>query len=113
MQIIERGCALLGYAPIGHLAFVVLSTRVRPAATLPGGHMVRLVAESRWLQIPLQVWAAHRLQPQNCLLHLSMQSFMTAAAVTSCSIVQLKDGFVDRNAAFYTAAVLCSITRGS
>ncbi len=59
MQIIERGCALLGYAPIGHLAFVVLATRVRPAATLPGGHMVRLVAESRWLQIPLQVWAAH------------------------------------------------------
>ncbi len=55
LQIIERGCALLGYAPIGHMAFVVLATRVRPAATLPGGHLVRLVAESRWLQVPLQV----------------------------------------------------------
>ncbi len=79
MQIIERGCALLGYAPIGHLAFVVLATRVRPAATLPGGHMVRLVAESRWLQVPLQVWAAPQLQAQaqNCL---RVRSFMTAAA---------------------------------
>ena len=55
MQIIERGCALLGYIPVGHMAFVVVATRVRPAATLPGGHLVRLVADSRWLQIPLQV----------------------------------------------------------
>ena len=37
------------------MAFVVLATRIRPAATLPGGHLVRLVAESRWLQVPLQV----------------------------------------------------------
>lgn len=37
------------------MAFVILATRVRPAATLPGGHLVRLVADSRWLQIPLQV----------------------------------------------------------
>ena len=55
MQVIERGCALLGYAPIGLMAFVILATRVRPAATLPGGHLVRLVAESRWLQVPLKV----------------------------------------------------------
>ncbi|KAL3148494.1 hypothetical protein ABBQ38_013936 [Trebouxia sp. C0009 RCD-2024] len=53
-EVIERGCALLGYAPIGLMAFVILATRVRPAATLPGGHLVRLVADSRWLQIPLQ-----------------------------------------------------------
>ncbi len=33
---------------------VVLATRVRPAATLPGGHIVRLVVEHRWLQLPLQ-----------------------------------------------------------
>lgn len=59
LQIIERGCALLGYAPIGLMAFVVLATRIRPAATLPGGHLVRLVAESRWLQVPLQVCLQH------------------------------------------------------
>lgn len=41
------------------MAFVVLATRIRPAATLPGGHLVRLVAESRWLQVPLQVCLQH------------------------------------------------------
>eukprot|EP00891_Asterochloris_glomerata_P005930 jgi/Astpho2/5930/Aster-02418 len=39
MQIVERGCALLGYVPIAGTAMVVLATRVRPAATLPGGHI--------------------------------------------------------------------------
>lgn len=58
-QVVERGCALLGFAPIGPVAFVVLATRLRPAATLPGGHLVRLVADSKWLHIPLQV---HQLQ---------------------------------------------------
>ena len=57
VQIVDRGCALLGYAPIGPVAFVVLATRVRPAATLPGGHLVRLVADSKWLHVPLQVGA--------------------------------------------------------
>lgn len=56
-QVVDRGCALLGYAPIGPVAFVVLATRVRPAATLPGGHLVRLVADSKWLHVPLQVQA--------------------------------------------------------
>ena len=94
MQIIERGCALLGYAPIGHLAFVVLATRVRPAATLPGGHLVRLVAESRWLQVPLQVWAAHQIQAQNCLPDLSVQSFMTAAAVLHAALSSRRMGLL-------------------
>lgn len=44
--------------------------------------------------------------------NLSMQSFMTSAAITSCSIVQPKDGFVHSNAALHTAAVIC-ITRGA
>ena len=54
MQIVERGCALLGYVPIAGTAMLVLATRVRPAATLPGGHVVRLVVEHKWLQLPLQ-----------------------------------------------------------
>ena len=54
MQVLERGCALLGYVPIAGTAMVVLATRVRPAATLPGGHIVRLVVEHKWLQLPLQ-----------------------------------------------------------
>jgi hypothetical protein len=54
-QIMERGCALLGYAPIGNIGMLLLATRLRNAATLPGGHIIRLVTESRWLQLPLQV----------------------------------------------------------
>ena len=55
LQILERGCALLGYAPIGNTGMLLLATRLRSAAVLPGGHTIRLVAESRWLQISLLV----------------------------------------------------------
>ena len=54
-QIVERGCALLGYVPIGNVGMLLLATRLRTAALLPGGHAVRLVTESRWLQLPLEV----------------------------------------------------------
>ena len=56
MQIVERGCALLGYVPIGNIGMLLLATRLRTAAVLPGGHAVRLVTESRWLQLPLEVF---------------------------------------------------------
>lgn len=55
----ERGCALLGYVPIGNIGMLLLATRLRNAATLPGGHVMRLVTESRWLQLPLPVWLSH------------------------------------------------------
>ena len=55
LQIVERGCALLGYVPIGNIGMLLLATRLRTAAVLPGGHAVRLVTESRWLQLPLEV----------------------------------------------------------
>ena len=54
-QILERGCALLGYAPVGNIGLLLLATRLRTAATLPGGHIVRLVTESRWMLLPLEV----------------------------------------------------------
>ncbi|KAK9818315.1 hypothetical protein WJX72_010447 [[Myrmecia] bisecta] len=65
-EIVERGCALLGYAPVGNVGMVLLATRVRPVATLPGGHVVKLVAESKWLQVPLQEFGDHgkRLSPE-------------------------------------------------
>ena len=50
----ERGVALLGFAAIGSSGLVLLATRTRPAAVLPGGHVVRLVTESRWIAVPLQ-----------------------------------------------------------
>jgi hypothetical protein len=64
-QILERGCALLGYAPIGNVGMLLLATRLRSAAVLPGGHVIKLVTESRWLQLPLEVRActSHLLSP--------------------------------------------------
>lgn len=66
MQIVERGCALLGYVPIGNIGMLLLATRLRTAAVLPGGHAVRLVTESRWLQLPLEV-SFHVTSAQNAL----------------------------------------------
>ncbi len=50
----ERGVALLGFAAIGSAGLVLLATRTRAAAALPGGHVVRLVTEHRWVTVPLQ-----------------------------------------------------------
>ena len=46
--------ALLGYVAIGSAGMVLLAARTRPAAVLPGGHVMRLVTESRWVTVPLQ-----------------------------------------------------------
>ncbi|BDA46239.1 probable phosphoinositide phosphatase SAC9 [Coccomyxa sp. Obi] len=63
IEIMERGCALLGYVPIGNVGMLLLATRLRNAATLPGGHIMRLVTESRWMQIPLPE-SGQRLTPE-------------------------------------------------
>eukprot|EP00884_Botryococcus_braunii_P003715 jgi/Botrbrau1/13344/Bobra.0158s0001.2 len=39
---------------------LLVATRTRTAAMLPGGHAVRLVTESRWIQIPLQDFGPNR-----------------------------------------------------
>lgn len=54
-EVAQRGCALLGYVAAGGTAGVLLATRVRKKATLPGGHAVYLVTDSQWVLIPLQV----------------------------------------------------------
>lgn len=51
----ERGYALLGYAAAGATAGVLLATRVREKAVLPGGHTVYAVTDSAWAMVPLQV----------------------------------------------------------
>ena len=51
----ERGCALLGYVAAGGLAGVLLATRAREKAVLPGGHTVYAVTDSQWTLVPLQV----------------------------------------------------------
>ena len=75
----ERGCTLLGYVPIGNIGMLLLATRLRTAAVLPGGHAVRLVTESRWLQLPLEVerytpWKHTNLPCQRCQHRLDAES---------------------------------------
>lgn len=54
----ERGSALLGYVVAGPCAGVLLATRSKPKATLPGGHTVYAVTDSQWVIVPLLVSAA-------------------------------------------------------
>lgn len=46
---------MLGYAVLGTTAVLVLATRTREAAVLPGGHAIRCVTDSKWLSIPVKV----------------------------------------------------------
>ncbi|PSC67116.1 putative phosphoinositide phosphatase SAC9 isoform X1, partial [Micractinium conductrix] len=57
-EVVERGYALLGYAVAGPAAGVLLATRVRDKALLPGGHTVYAVTDSQWTSVPLQNEAA-------------------------------------------------------
>ena len=52
-EIIERGYALLGYAVVGTTAGILLATRVRDKGTLPGGHSIHLITDSKWVLVPL------------------------------------------------------------
>jgi len=54
-EVVERGYALLGYAVAGPAAGLLLATRVREKAVLPGGHTVYAVTDSQWAVVPLQV----------------------------------------------------------
>jgi hypothetical protein len=54
-----RGSALLGYVPVGNVGLVLLATRIRDVLTLPGGHVVKLVVESKWYTVPLEVREMH------------------------------------------------------
>lgn len=54
-EVVERGYALLGYAAAGPHAGLLLATRVREKAVLPGGHVVYAVTDSQWVLAPLQV----------------------------------------------------------
>ena len=49
-----RGTALLGYVPIGSVALLLLATRIRDVLVLPGGHVIKLVVESKWFTIDLE-----------------------------------------------------------
>ena len=60
---ITRGSALLGYVPVANVGLVLLATRIRDVLTLPGGHVVKLVVESKWFTVPLQVQLARSLRP--------------------------------------------------
>jgi len=77
----ERGCALLGYVPIGNVGMLLLATRLRSAATLPGGRIMRLVTESRWLQLPLPVRTISHISPTACGANSTL-SLSTSAIVT-------------------------------
>jgi hypothetical protein len=65
----ERGSALLGYVVAGPCAGVLLATRSKQKAMLPGGHTVYVVTDSQWVIVPLLVSAArlagrHAPQPK-------------------------------------------------
>lgn len=52
---VTRGVAVLGYVPMGNRGLVLLATRTKTVVTLPGGHQVKLVVGSKWVDFYLEV----------------------------------------------------------
>lgn len=46
---------MLGYVPMGNRGLVLLATRTKTVVTLPGGHEVKLVVGSKWVDFFLEV----------------------------------------------------------
>ena len=49
----ESGCAVLGFVVLAGWVLVLISRRTRVSMTLPGGHEVHTVTDSKWFRIPL------------------------------------------------------------
>ena len=60
---------MLGYMPFGNAAMLLLCLRSRPSVTLPGGHVVHTVMESKWIHIPLQAGTHPGMAPACRLRH--------------------------------------------
>ena len=97
-QVVERGAAILGYALLGHMALLVMAVRVRTAATLPGGHAVRCVTDSKWISIPCKVCAC----PDGMAMHGCAPVCETSAAESymhdSAEAAALSKSYFDANA---------------
>lgn len=55
VQIVAHAKSVLGYTVLGPVALLLVAEAVRVSAVLPGGHVIKTVAQSRWHKINLQV----------------------------------------------------------
>jgi hypothetical protein len=55
VELLAQGKVVLGYVVLGPVGLLLIAELVRVSATLPGGHEVKTVAQSKWHRIPLQV----------------------------------------------------------
>lgn len=55
LQVLAHAKYVLGYVVLGPVALLLLAEAVRVSATLPGGHEIKTVTQSRWHRINLQV----------------------------------------------------------
>jgi hypothetical protein len=57
---LAAGKVVLGYVVLGPVALLLFAELVRVSATLPGGHEIKTVSQTKWHRIQLQV-RAHML----------------------------------------------------
>jgi len=55
LEPIAQGKAVLGYVVLGPVGLLLIAELARVSATLPGGHEIKTVSQSRWHRIQLQV----------------------------------------------------------
>src|SRR5689334_10412518 len=55
LQILAHAKYVLGYVVLGPVALLLLAEAVRVSGTLPGGHDIKTVTQSKWHRITLQV----------------------------------------------------------
>jgi hypothetical protein len=63
VELLAQGKVPLGYVVLGPVGLLLIAELVRVSATLPGGHEVKTIAQSRWHRIPLQVRARAAAAP--------------------------------------------------
>lgn len=54
VELLAQGKAVLGYVVLGPVALLLIAEMVRVSATLPGGHEIKTVSQSKWHRIQLQ-----------------------------------------------------------
>lgn len=55
VELLASGKVVLGYLVLGPVGLLLIAELVRVSATLPGGHEIKTVSQTRWHRILLQV----------------------------------------------------------
>lgn len=97
-EVAARGSVLLGFTATDSVAGLLIATRLKDKATLPGGHVVYLVAEAQWALLPLATMPSPSAVSAEQEFWRALQQYSVAGAHYFCETADLTRPFPSAHA---------------